>query len=213
MPMPKFSNVFIILLQLYFLLMNWTVERYYCMGDLTEDDDRFLMKETYAFCKENNPYFLARPEWLRVATCVSAFVLCIGYSFIIFCAYFDAWDSPMVVVPCLLFVGLKTYAIYFYHLMEFTSSIPPQNLVPYFAAEGPYVVSLVMVLYKCMEALTRAMDVDNIVAKAVKEALRDNKDAMKQKARNALEQAQQEEKLVRQAQIEAASRRKGDKAN
>ena len=155
------------------------------MSDLTEDDDRFLVKETLEFCKENNPYFLAKPEWLRVATCVSAFVLCIGYSFIIFCAYFDSWNSPIVVVPCLLFVGLKTYAIYFYHLMEFTSTMPPQNLVPYFAAEGPYIVSLVLVLYKCLEALTRAMDVDAIVAKAVREALneRDGKETTKAKGK------------------------------
>ena len=40
------------------------------------------------------------------------------------------------------------YGVAFYHFMEFTSSTPPPNLLPYFAAEGPYAVSVQMVLLK-----------------------------------------------------------------
>ena len=40
----------------------------------------------------------------------------------------------------------QVYGVAFYHFMEFTSSTPPPNLVPYFAAEGPYAVSVLMVL-------------------------------------------------------------------
>ena len=39
-------------------------------------------------------------------------------------------------------------AIGFYHLMEFTSDRPPPNLVPYFATEGPYLLSIGLVLLK-----------------------------------------------------------------
>lgn len=50
-----------------------TVERRYCHAPLVEDDDRFLMRETYEFGRDHNPLFLARPEWLRLATCFSAY--------------------------------------------------------------------------------------------------------------------------------------------
>jgi hypothetical protein len=119
--MVKISNVILILLQLYFLLMNFTVERYYCMGDLKKDDSRFLVKETIEFCELNNPYFLAKPKWLHIATCISAFIFPIGYGFILLIAALDKWKSAFVIVPTLLFVGIKCYAIYFYHLMEFLS--------------------------------------------------------------------------------------------
>ncbi len=48
---------------------------------------------------------------------------------------------------------MKMNAIYFYHFMEFTSHMPPDNLVPYFSAEGPYLVSMFLVIYQVMDAL------------------------------------------------------------
>ena len=135
-----------------------------------EGDDRFLVQDTINFCKENNPLFLERPSWLRTATCVSAFLLPIGYCFVLFASWVDRWSSVYICVPCLLFVGFKCNAIYFYHLMEFTSHTPPPNLVPYFAAEGPYILSLVMVLTKCFEGLSFAMDSEAMVRKGVRNA-------------------------------------------
>jgi hypothetical protein len=64
-----------------------------------------------------------------------------------------SWGKVFAIAPVLLFVGVKSYAIYFYHLMEFLSDKPPQNLVPYFSVEGPYIVSLAMCLVKVMDGL------------------------------------------------------------
>ena len=41
--------------------------------------------------------------------------------------------------------------------MEFLSQTPPTNLLPYFAAEGPYLFSLALVLWKVIEALSAVM--------------------------------------------------------
>ena len=56
----------------------------------------------------------------------------------------------------LCFVGAKLYAVMFYHYMEFTSRLPPQNLVPYFAMEGPYLLSIGLVLSNIYNAPTTA---------------------------------------------------------
>jgi len=59
--MVSVSNFILIALQAYFLLMNFTVERFYCLSDLGgADDKRFLVPETVAFCKQNNPLFIAK---------------------------------------------------------------------------------------------------------------------------------------------------------
>ena len=68
-------------------------------------------------------------------------------------AAMNHWSKFYVTVPVLLFVGIKLNAIYFYHFMEFTSHTPPQNLIPYFSAEGPYIVSMFVVIYQTMDAL------------------------------------------------------------
>ncbi|KAJ1624416.1 hypothetical protein T492DRAFT_911776 [Pavlovales sp. CCMP2436] len=70
-------------LQLYFMLMNLTVERFYCHTPLLRGDARFLVPETLAFCEKYNPLFLLRPEWMRVATCVSAYVFSPFYALIL----------------------------------------------------------------------------------------------------------------------------------
>ncbi len=49
--------------------MNFTVERYYCLSDLGEkDDNRFLVPETIAFSKQNNPLFLAKVSYLMMSS-------------------------------------------------------------------------------------------------------------------------------------------------
>jgi hypothetical protein len=71
-------DMLLVLLQCYFVLMNLTVERFYCHSPLTRDDTRFLVKETVEFCEVNNPLFLQREEWMRMATCASAYCFCPG---------------------------------------------------------------------------------------------------------------------------------------
>jgi hypothetical protein len=156
--MVSFSNGLIIGLQVYFLFMNFTVERSYCLSPFTDADNRFLVPETVAFCKENNPLFLARPDWLVMATCVSAFIFPLGYLSVLLVALKDWWSKPAVIALVLLFVGIKSYAIGFYHLMEFTSSMPPPHkqlldLLPYFSAEGPYLLSLALCTIKVLGVL------------------------------------------------------------
>ena len=118
--MPSVADVLIVLLQLYFMLMNLTVERFYCAGPLLAGDTRFLVPETIAFCTDNNPLFLARPEWMVKATCASAYCFLPGYALIVYAAATRGWERMRV--PILLFVGAKLYAIAFYHFMEFTSA-------------------------------------------------------------------------------------------
>ena len=164
--------------------MNFTVEHTYCVDTFKENDTRFLIQETVDFSRLNNPLFLARPEWLRVATCISAFVFPVGYFFILVAAFLDVWNSVYVCVPCLLFVGMKCYGIFYYHIMEFLSTTPPTNLVPYFSVEGPYIVSLALVLTKCFDGLYFAMNSDEIVRKAVKEEFEKTNENGKGKKKN-----------------------------
>mmetsp|Transcript_26741 Transcript_26741/g.39703 ORF Transcript_26741/g.39703 Transcript_26741/m.39703 type:complete len:160 (-) Transcript_26741:11-490(-) len=145
------TDFVIIALQCYFLTMNLTVERCYCEGPFEDGDNRFLIQETISFCSENNRLFLARPEWMVVATCASAYILSIGYTLTSVAAVTNSWKR--FAVPLLLFVGAKMNAILFYHYMEFTSSLPPQNLVPYLSVELPYVLSMVLVVLKVYNAL------------------------------------------------------------
>ena len=69
--------------------MNMTVEKNYCHAPLTEGDTRFLMPETMDFVRLHNKLFLARPEWMRVATCVSAYAFCPFYFLIAMVALTD----------------------------------------------------------------------------------------------------------------------------
>ena len=149
--MPAALDVFLGLLQIYFLLMNFTVERFYCHGPLLDGDKRFLVPETISFCAQNNKLFLARPDWMVSATCISAYCLASGYVFLLYVIAYGKWRQ--CAIPLLLLLGAKIYAIGFYHFMEFTSSTPPGNLVAYFSVEGPYIVSMAIVLYRVSAAL------------------------------------------------------------
>ena len=50
---------------LYFLWSCIFIERHYCAAPLSSDSEG-LMKMTYDYSVENNPLFLARPDWLHV---------------------------------------------------------------------------------------------------------------------------------------------------
>ncbi len=145
------DNFVLIGLQFYFLLMNFTVERYYCHGPLLPTDSRFFVQETINFCLLNNRLFLERPEWMVSATCIHSYLFPLGYLIIIILTLSDGWRR--FAVPILLFIGCKLNAILFYHYMEFTSSIPPENILIYFSVEGPYILSMAIVVVKVWRSL------------------------------------------------------------
>jgi uncharacterized membrane protein YidH (DUF202 family) len=138
----------------YFLLMSLTVERSYCARPLSPDDPGFLMKETYEFSVVNNRLFLERPEWLRQATCLHSYVFPFYYASVFLTTVFDLWHIRPLQFFFLCFVGAKLYAVGFYHYVNFTSHVPPENLIPYFATEGPYLAAIVMVVYNVWNAAT-----------------------------------------------------------
>ena len=143
-------NALIVALMAYFVVLNLTVERAYCNAPLERSSTMLLIAETVAFCEKANPLFLLRPEWLRLATCFSAYGMCPFYLLIGMTAVLDAWVRTRGLI--LLFLGGKIYAIAFYHAMEFTSASPPLNLAMYWGAEGPYLVSIGLLLWKlCLQ--------------------------------------------------------------
>ena len=149
------SDVFLVALLCYFILMNLTVERVYCEGSVSiEKDERFLMPETLAFCSQHNKLFLSRPDWMVAATCVSSWVFLVGYIILLGTTFTRQWKK--MALPTLLFIGAKAYGIFFYHYMEFTHPTlapAPDSIVPYFSVEGPYIVAMGVVLYKVASAL------------------------------------------------------------
>ena len=111
----------------------------------------WLADMTVDFCTVNNPLFLERPEWMRMATCYSAYGFVFGYVLIGLAAAFDLWAKLRL--PLTLFLGAKMYAIAMYHTMEFTSATPPPNPpLVYFSVEGPYIISIGLVLLRLHQA-------------------------------------------------------------
>ncbi|KAG7371844.1 hypothetical protein IV203_017986 [Nitzschia inconspicua] len=141
-------NVVIGILQANFLFMSYTVERAYCKGPLEQHDTTPLVQATIQFCEQYNPLFLNRPEWLVKATCVHCDYFWILYGGILFTSIGNLWDRRIIQYLILLGLGAKLYAVLFYHYMELTSDKPPPNLLAYFGAEGLYLVSIALVLYK-----------------------------------------------------------------
>lgn len=93
------------------------------------------------------------------ATCISAYVLIFGYLLTLLSALTNQWKT--LAIPLLLFIGIKINAIFFYHYMEFTSNTPPEHLIPYFSVEGPYILSMLLVIYKVTQNLYRSNGNDN----------------------------------------------------
>lgn len=153
----QWLNVVIVILQVQFLFMSATVERAYCQGPLDNNDTSTnpLVQTTIAFCEQYNPLFLARPEWVVQATCIHYRFFWILYTTILITAGGNLWQySRTLQNVILLGVGAKLNAVLFYHYMEFTSDQPPPNLWAYFGAEGSYLVSIVLVLYKIFNTST-----------------------------------------------------------
>jgi len=149
-------NYVIAILQVLFLVMSATVEVEYCAGPLDPESTTLFVKDTVDFGLAYNPLFHARPEWLVKATCGHAYIMWIFYSTVFYVAITDGWTRSKLLTRVVLpiFLGAKVYAIFFYHYMEFTSETPPTNVVVYFAAEGAYLVSMALVLYKLISAAT-----------------------------------------------------------
>ena len=81
-----------------------------------------------------------------------------SYFMLLFVTITDTWKAFSI--PALLFIGAKSNAIFFYHYMEFTSDIPPENLGAYFSVEGPYILSMMLVVLKVMVAVNREEPMD-----------------------------------------------------
>jgi hypothetical protein len=139
-------------LQLVFMFTSFTVERAYCRAPLSDSDSTPLVQQTIVFCTQYNQLFLERPEWLVQATCIHANYSWMLYTLILVTAATASWHNRLLQKLILLGLGAKLYAVLFYHYMEFTSHLPPPNPVAYFGAEGAYMVSIALVLYKTLSA-------------------------------------------------------------
>mmetsp|Transcript_14587 Transcript_14587/g.35589 ORF Transcript_14587/g.35589 Transcript_14587/m.35589 type:complete len:165 (-) Transcript_14587:349-843(-) len=137
----------IVLLQCYFLLNCTTIEVPYCHAPITAANQETMLKATYDFCKEYNPLFLRRDPWMQMATCVSGYGLSVFYLFTLVAFVFKL---NIVRMPAILVAGAKIYAVLFYHIMEFTSDMPPPNPSVYFAVEGPYMLGVLLLLCRTL---------------------------------------------------------------
>jgi hypothetical protein len=146
-------KITILLLYTYFATLHMTVERNYCYETVEQSAGRntFLSRETLDFAKVANPTFADRPEWLRVATCMSAYGFLVGGAVTTVTILFEI---SMLVKLVVLYMGAKLYALLFYHGMEFLSvgaTAPPREyLLHYWAAEGPYFVFIILVLFRLL---------------------------------------------------------------
>lgn len=147
-------NIIIAVLNALFILMSLTVEQEYCKAPLDATSTTPLVTNTVYFSENYNPYFHDRPEWLVKATCIHGYSFWILYSLIFYMALIDGWARPSllsrVIIP--IGIGMKINAVLFYHYMEFTSDLPPPNLIAYFGAEGGYLMSVGLVIYKLASA-------------------------------------------------------------
>mmetsp|Transcript_21445 Transcript_21445/g.55156 ORF Transcript_21445/g.55156 Transcript_21445/m.55156 type:complete len:284 (+) Transcript_21445:391-1242(+) len=145
--MSRMYDLPLLILYAYFIFSCTMIETSYCAGDgpMDPSDTTFMMPETYDFSTKYNPLFLARPYWLKLATCFSAYGF-LPFHTMLFFAFLTGWNGvrPLAFV----FAGVKLYALGFYHTMEYTSATPPPELLPYWAPEGPYIVALAWTLYR-----------------------------------------------------------------
>lgn len=153
---PRGLDYLVVLLNCFFIFSCVAVERVYCLAERNplEDpvSDAFMMAETADFAKACNPLFLARPPWLRFATCVSAFTfapcyLCIALSF----AMGTAWLRK-IRTAALCFFSVKVYALVLYHGVVFFGGEAPAPPLPlkYWSAEAPYLLGLGLALHRLL---------------------------------------------------------------
>jgi hypothetical protein len=85
-------------------------------------------------------------QWPYILYIYAFYLLVDRYFLIMVLTITNTWRR--FAIPLLLFIGAKMNAIFFYHYMEFTSATPPENLVAYFTVEGPYILSMILVVLK-----------------------------------------------------------------
>jgi hypothetical protein len=148
--MARPLDLLVVALNAFCVFSAVAIERQYCAAPL-EEATGFMGEATLAYAAKYNPLFLRREPWLRVATCISAYGLSWGYAatLLTFLLGLDALRMPV-----LLFTAAKVYAIGFYWLMEFTSDVPPPDLLGFVGPEGPYVLSIVLVLWRLLSSPT-----------------------------------------------------------
>ena len=112
------GDLLLVLLFCYFIFSCLFIESKYCHGEGPMDpkDTRFMMPETYQFSVAHNPLFLSRPEWLRLATCFSAYGF-LPFHVLLLCAFLFGINRLRPVA--FMFAGVKLYALAFYHTMEY----------------------------------------------------------------------------------------------
>ena len=134
----------VMLCLLYFIFSCVFIERHYCAAPLKPDHSDPLLKATYDYAAEWNPLFLARPAWLKVATCFSAYGLLCGYV-MLFCGFL--FQINAVRTLGLMFVGFKMNAIAFYFWMELVEHGVP-SLAMFLAAEGAYPLGMALIIFR-----------------------------------------------------------------
>ena len=122
------DSVLIVLLHTMYVMVSATVENYYCREPLTESSTGFLVHETYTFAAANNHMFLARPEWLRIATCFSAYIFLPGYLLVLYTAVTEQWATYNL--PISLLVGMKIYAFSTVRLPHHAELMRPFDVSP-----------------------------------------------------------------------------------
>uniref|UniRef100_A0A7S4M515 EXPERA domain-containing protein n=1 Tax=Vannella robusta TaxID=1487602 RepID=A0A7S4M515_9EUKA len=142
-------DVVIILLYSYFLFSCIFIERHYCEKPLEEDDADWLLRATYEYSEKYNPLFLTRPEWLRAATCISAYVLGAGYVIGVITLL---RGIECMRIPLLMFCSFKMYALVLYYYLEFFGSMPAPDVGMFLAPEGVYFLGLFLTLYRMRTA-------------------------------------------------------------
>ena len=142
-------DILIIILYGYFLFSCIFIERFYCEAPLQEDDTDWLLKATYEYSEKYNPLFLSRPEWLRAATCISAYILGSGYIIGVI-AFLRGVE--ILRIPLLMFCSFKFYALILYYYLEFYGSMPVTDVLMFLAPEGPYFVALFLTLFRMRTA-------------------------------------------------------------
>merc|ERR1712137_342021 len=138
-------DIVVVLCDAYFLFSCIFIERHYCAGPLQEDDSDFLLRATYEYAVEYNPLFLSRPEWLQAATCMSAYVLGVGY---IVGVYTFLMGNESFRDMLLLFTGFKLYAIGIYWYLELFGSMPAPDMLMFAAPEITYLFALGLVMFR-----------------------------------------------------------------
>lgn len=78
--MHRASDWIVPLLFAYFAFLHITVEQKYCFETLDSmaEKDLLMARMTLEFSIKANPLFAERPQWLQVATCLSAYGFLVG---------------------------------------------------------------------------------------------------------------------------------------